>query len=186
MTRYEYKAIPAPRQGEKSKAARTTSDRFANALTSLMNRLGAEGWEYLRADTLPCEERVGFTGRQTTFQHMLIFRRALAQPAPAAVTDAAQDAWPAPDVLAAMAPAAARTVAPERPAAPEPVAAPAPAAPMPGADPMDDAARRIGLVPTVARPVFGATPRLVATPLLSRRQTQATVARAARQEDAGT
>jgi hypothetical protein len=139
-----------------------------------MNRLGAEGWEYLRADTLPCEERVGFTGRQTTFQHMLIFRRALAQTATATV-DVAQDAWPAPDVLAALAPAAARRTAP----------APEPAPVLPAADPMDDAARRAGMIPTVARPVFGTTPRLVATPLLSRRGVQAGIARAARQDDSG-
>jgi hypothetical protein len=181
MIRYEYKVIPAPRKGEKSKTARTTPDRFANTLTLLMNRLGAEGWEYLRADTLPCEERVGLTGRQTTFQPMLIFRRALAQPAQA-TPEASRDAWPAPEVLASMAPAAARQAAPEA----EPVAAQPPAAaPMPAADPMDDAARRTGVIPTVARPVFGATPGVTAPPLLARRGAQASTARAAKPEDAG-
>jgi len=50
----------------------------------------------MRADTLPVEERVGLTGRTTTFQHMLVFRRALAvaqaeaapQPAPAVAAPA--------------------------------------------------------------------------------------------------
>ncbi len=41
-----------------------------------MNRLGAEGWDYVRADALPCEERVGLTGTKTVFQNMLVFRRA--------------------------------------------------------------------------------------------------------------
>ena len=40
-----------------------------------MNRLGADGWDYVRADALPCDERVGLTGTKTTFQNMLVFRR---------------------------------------------------------------------------------------------------------------
>ena len=43
-----------------------------------MNELGAQGWEYQRTDTLPCEERSGFTKRVTTFQNMLVFRRTIA------------------------------------------------------------------------------------------------------------
>jgi len=78
MQRYEYKVIPSPRKGEKTRDARTTPDRFALALTGLMNRLGADGWEYLRADTLPCDERVGLTGSKTTFQNILVFRRLIA------------------------------------------------------------------------------------------------------------
>lgn len=77
MQHYEYKVIPAPRRGEKARGAKTTADRFAVALTQVMNDLGREGWEYLRADTLPCEERVGLTGTATHFQNMLVFRRAL-------------------------------------------------------------------------------------------------------------
>ena len=78
MQRFEYKVIPAPRRGEKARGVKTTEDRFALALTGLMNRLGAEGWDYVRADALPCEERVGLTGTKTVFQNMLVFRRALA------------------------------------------------------------------------------------------------------------
>jgi hypothetical protein len=86
MQRFEYKVIPAPKRGEKARGVKTTEDRFALALTSLMNQLGAEGWDYVRADALPCEERVGFTGTKTTFQNVLVFRRAVslateAQPA---------------------------------------------------------------------------------------------------------
>ena len=77
MTRFEYKVVPAPRRGEKLRGVKTTEDRFALALTSLMNRLGAEGWEYVRADALPCDERVGLTGSKTSFQNMLVFRRVL-------------------------------------------------------------------------------------------------------------
>lgn len=75
MQRYEYKVVPAPLRGEKARGVKTTADRFAHALTHVMNDMARDGWEYLRADTLPCEERSGFTSRTTTFQHILVFRR---------------------------------------------------------------------------------------------------------------
>ena len=77
MQRYEFKVVPAPRRGEKARGVKSTEERFALALTNLMNRLGAEGWDYVRADHLPCDERSGLTGVKTTEQHLLVFRRAL-------------------------------------------------------------------------------------------------------------
>ena len=77
MQRFEFKVIPAPKRGEKARGVKTTEDRFALALTNLMNELGGEGWDYVRADTLPCEERTGFTGIKTTVQNVLVFRREL-------------------------------------------------------------------------------------------------------------
>ncbi len=77
MQRYEFKVIPAPRRGEKARGVKSTEDRFAHALTLLLNELGAEGWDYVRADALPCDERVGFTGTKTTFQNVLVFRRVI-------------------------------------------------------------------------------------------------------------
>ena len=77
MQRYEYQVVPAPRKGEKARGLKTVEERFAFALTGLMNRMGAEGWEYQRADTLPMDERVGLTGSKTTFQSLLVFRRAV-------------------------------------------------------------------------------------------------------------
>ena len=79
MLHYEYRVIPSPRKGEKAPGAKTVQERFAAALSALMNRMGRDGWEYLRADALPCEERVGLTGTKTTFQSMLVFRRALVE-----------------------------------------------------------------------------------------------------------
>ena len=78
MQRFEYKVIPAPKRGEKARGVKSTEDRFALALTLLMNDLGAEGWDYVRADALPCDERVGLTGTRTTFQNVLVFRRPFA------------------------------------------------------------------------------------------------------------
>ncbi|MGB3146341.1 MAG: DUF4177 domain-containing protein [Paracoccaceae bacterium] len=84
MQRYEYKAIPAPTRGEKTRGAKTTADRFAVTLSALLNAEARDGWEYQRTETLPCEERVGFTKRQTTQVTLLILRRDLANAAPAA------------------------------------------------------------------------------------------------------
>lgn len=75
MSQYEYKVVPAPKKGLKGKGIKGAEGRFANALMTAMNELGAEGWEYQRSDTLPCEERSGMLGKSTTFQNMLVFRR---------------------------------------------------------------------------------------------------------------
>jgi hypothetical protein len=40
--RYEYKVIPAPTRGPKAKGVRSTKDRFAHALQTAMNDLGAD------------------------------------------------------------------------------------------------------------------------------------------------
>ena len=82
MQRYEFKVVPAPRRGEKARGVKSTEDSFALALTQLMNSLGAEGWDYVRADRLPCDERTGLTGTKTTEQNMLVFRRPLTQTGP--------------------------------------------------------------------------------------------------------
>ena len=79
--RYEYRVVPAPRKGEKAKGVRTGEGRFALALTRVVNHMAERGWEFVRTDTLPAEERVGLT--QTVVRHhsLLVFRRALAAPA---------------------------------------------------------------------------------------------------------
>lgn len=89
---FEYKVVPAPTRGKKTRGVKSPADRFANTLSDLMNELAADGWEYLRADTLPSEERAGFTGKSTVFQNVLVFRReaALAAPRLAEADDAPQ------------------------------------------------------------------------------------------------
>lgn len=83
MAEFEYKVVPAPVRGQKARGAKSTEARFAHALSELMNALARDGWEYMRSDTLPCEERVGLTGRATKFQNMLVFRRKRAESAAA-------------------------------------------------------------------------------------------------------
>jgi hypothetical protein len=75
MRKFEYKAMPAPHQGKKARGVKTTGDRFALSMTDALNEMAEEGWEYVRAETLPCDERKGLTGTQTTYQNILIFRR---------------------------------------------------------------------------------------------------------------
>ncbi len=105
MTNYEYRVVPAPVRAEKYRGARTTAERFALTVATAMNDLGREGWEYLRADTLPCEERTGLTGRTTNYHALLVFRRAVAEgavPAPAPRADDGPRLGPAetPEVFA--------------------------------------------------------------------------------------
>ncbi|MBM2577515.1 DUF4177 domain-containing protein [Jannaschia sp. Os4] len=92
---HEYRVVPAPRRGERARGVRTGEGRFALALSRVVNHMAESGWEFVRTDTLPCEERVGLT--QTTVRHhsMLVFRR----PLPGAVAQAPQ-AVPAPPVEA--------------------------------------------------------------------------------------
>jgi hypothetical protein len=127
---HDYRVIPAPTRGEKAKGVKGAAEQFAHALTQTMNRMAAEGWEYLRAETLPCEERDGWFGRKTTQRHMLVFRR----PARSAAGAGTAPAVPAP---------AAPTV-PAVPAAPAPIVKFAPAAPAPEAEGRAEALRTPG------------------------------------------
>ena len=77
MQSFEYTVIPAPGRGEKVRGAKTGAERFSYALLTEMNRMAANGWEYVRAETLPCEERSGLTSRTTVYHNVLVFRRAL-------------------------------------------------------------------------------------------------------------
>ena len=75
MIKFEYKAVPAPSHGTKAKGVKSTEDRFALSMTDALNDLAEDGWDYVRAETLPCDERKGLTGTQTKYQNVLIFRR---------------------------------------------------------------------------------------------------------------
>lgn len=83
--RYEYQVVAAPKKGEKLRGAKTPSDRYAAALATIMNQMGRDGWEYVRSDALPSEERSGWTKRTMVYHHVLVFRRALAETAPAPI-----------------------------------------------------------------------------------------------------
>lgn len=75
MHRYEYKVVPAPKKGTKAKGVKTPEGRFATSIEQLLNVMGADGWEYQRAELLPSEERSGLTGSTTQWRNVLVFRR---------------------------------------------------------------------------------------------------------------
>ena len=68
---YEYWVVPAPRKGEKARGLKSSEERFAYALTTLLTDMGAQGWEYQRADALPCDERSTQTHHTGTYYHKI-------------------------------------------------------------------------------------------------------------------
>ncbi|MEM6906019.1 MAG: DUF4177 domain-containing protein [Pseudomonadota bacterium] len=107
--RFEYKAVGAPERGRKKKGAKTRSDRAAAAFEELLQANAVDGWEYLRTDLIPVEERPGMFSRvRESHRAVMVFRRALPDPREAA-------------------PTGARIVRPTPVAAPAAVAEPAPA-----------------------------------------------------------
>lgn len=114
MQAYEYTVLPAPNRGEKVRGARSGAERFAHALTMEMNRMAQAGWEYVRAETLPCEERSGLTSRTTVYHNVLVFRRALAPAAPQHEWAAARPLAATHEAGPALRPLAASQAAPEQ------------------------------------------------------------------------
>jgi uncharacterized protein DUF4177 len=80
MANYEYKVVPAPSKGLKARGVRTVEGRFANAVQCVLNAQGADGWEYLRAELLPSDERTGLASSTTNWRNVLVFRRLADQP----------------------------------------------------------------------------------------------------------
>lgn len=79
MNHFDYKAVPAPRRSKKSKGVREPAELFALTLTDAINEQAREGWEYVRAETLPAETPRGLFRRAAEEDvTMLIFRRARA------------------------------------------------------------------------------------------------------------
>ena len=76
--RFQYKVIPAPTRGLKSRGIKGSGARFAHGIESKLNELALEGWEYIRAETLPAEEREGLMSKTTVFQNLLVFRKPIA------------------------------------------------------------------------------------------------------------
>ncbi len=161
MPAYEYKVIPAPAKGTKAKGVKTPQARFANSVEIALNELAAEGWEYLRAELLPSEERTGLASTTTNWRNVLVFRRAIqiAEDIPAEVVEPAQAAPVVAPVVAPPSQEVAPDLTPEPPltaTAGDPEA-PASAKPVPGPGAVqmvqDDGVEEVS-------PVFGLTAAL--------------------------
>ena len=107
---HEYKVVPAPTKGVKAKGVKTPEARFALGVEQAINALATEGWEYVRSDVLPSEERQGLTGSTTNWRTLMVFRRLVADVVTAPETAAPVRIEP---VLAAPVAAAAITSEPE-------------------------------------------------------------------------
>lgn len=97
MRKFEYKAIPAPSRGTKAKGVKSAEDRFALSMSESLNEMAEDGWEYVRAETLPCDVRKGLTGTQTLEQNVLIFRRPTMEPLPLDRTTSRPLSVPSPE-----------------------------------------------------------------------------------------
>lgn len=103
---YEYKVVPAPQRAVKAKGLKTTAERFAHALAERINAEAAGGWQFVRTETLACEERSRFGATRMSQQTVMIFTREVGAARPD--TAAALAAVQAPVLTPAPAPGADR------------------------------------------------------------------------------
>jgi len=83
MPFYEYKVVPLPEKTPKVRGLKG-APLFSHGLQTLMNTEAQDGWEYLRAESLPDEERKGLMGtREMVTRNVLVFRRELYYEEPA-------------------------------------------------------------------------------------------------------
>lgn len=94
---YEYKVTPAPRRPKRMKGMKS-AEAFAATLAEAINVAAREGWEYVRAESLPAIEGGGWFRRGSeTVETVLIFRRARTSAEPrlaAARVEAGMDETP--------------------------------------------------------------------------------------------
>lgn len=81
---YEYDVVPAPKKAMRVPGLIREDDRVAHELMELFNDMALDGWEYVRADAIPIDNVTGIAGNLPATHTMLVFRRALALPAPKA------------------------------------------------------------------------------------------------------
>lgn len=73
MPDHEYRVLPAPDRAAKTRDK--GEDAHARALADVLNAEAQQGWEFVRAETLPMKERTGLTGTRMGFRTLLVFRR---------------------------------------------------------------------------------------------------------------
>lgn len=76
MTFFDYKVIPAPKRLKRIKGVSSTAELFSATLAEAINAAAREGWEYLRAETMPASEAGGWFRRGAeVIETVLVFRR---------------------------------------------------------------------------------------------------------------
>lgn len=98
MTGYTYKTVAAPRRLKRVKGVKGQDALLSHSVAELIAAEAAQGWEYLRADTFPVEEKGGmFSKPVVTERALLVFRKPVAvqQARPAAAEHVQQTPQPA-------------------------------------------------------------------------------------------
>ncbi len=125
MQTYEYKVVPALNRSKRVKGVKTVAGRFAALLSDTMNEQAKDGWEYLRSDSLPVEEKPGLLKSKVENYHtMLVFRRPMPGVQPQVMAGYIEDQSDTAPL--ATEPAAAPVAAPVAEAHVEPEPQPAP------------------------------------------------------------
>lgn len=76
MAEYEYKVVTAPRKAGRAKGVRGQDEKYAYTLGEVMNKMAADGWQYLRAESLPVDEKAGMMGKTNEkYLSLLVFQR---------------------------------------------------------------------------------------------------------------
>lgn len=82
MAEYEYKVVTAPRKAGRAKGVRGQDEKYAYTLGELMNKMAADGWQYLRAESLPVDKKAGMMGKTNEkYLSLLVFQRRTDVPA---------------------------------------------------------------------------------------------------------
>lgn len=85
MSSAEYKTVPAPRRVKKIKGVKGSEETLAKMIEDIITEQASSGWDYVRTDTFPVEEKPGwFSSRETVMKGVMVFKRGgtVAQPAP--------------------------------------------------------------------------------------------------------
>lgn len=73
---FEYKCVGGPERPRRLRGTHSRSDRVAVAMQEIIGAEAVDGWEYLRTDLVPVEEKAGIFSRpQEVHRAVLIFRR---------------------------------------------------------------------------------------------------------------
>lgn len=75
---FEYKCIGAPERPKRQRGVRGRSERVALAMQEIIAVEAVDGWEYMRTDLVPVEEKASlFSRTREVHRAVLIFRREL-------------------------------------------------------------------------------------------------------------
>lgn len=75
MPHYEFKVVPAPDRVQPLEGRARPRDPFCDIVQALLNDLGAEGWDFVRAEHLRVRRSFWSFGPAVTERTLLIFRR---------------------------------------------------------------------------------------------------------------